>query len=128
MFYSSAVNKKKAYGSPIFLLKPVSKYDRIVISAFECILPSNIAGLTNAYFNLSTILREKNSAIQNAFYDDNKVIRTIAVGKKFNVLTAVLYPNMNKTVINFTVIAGPVNRTREVNIKHSLTITQWNRP
>ena len=67
------------------------------------------------YFNLTTILKEKNSAIQTAYYDDNPVIRTIAVGKKFNVLTAVLYPNMNKTMINFTVVAGPVNRTREVS-------------
>ena len=72
-------------------------------------------GLTNAYFNLTTILKEGGSSVHNAYYDDNKIIRTIAVGKKFNVLTVVLNPNMNKTQINFTMVAGPVNRTREVS-------------
>lgn len=77
-------------------------------------------GLSNTYFNLSTLLSVKDSSIHRSYYDDNSVIRTVAVGKKFNVLTVVLHANMNKTQINFTVVTGPVNRTKELNFTLSV--------
>lgn len=80
-------------------------------------------GKSNGFFNLTTILSEKDSFIHSAYYDDNSVIRTIAVAKKFHVLTVVLYTNMNKTQINFTVVAGPLNRTREFNFTLNVDTT-----
>ena len=89
------------------------------VSNKHCLLTffihSVVAGLSNGYFNLSRILSEEGSSLHNAYYQDNSIIRTIAIGKKFNVLTVVLNPNMNKTQLNFTIEAGPVNRTKEVS-------------
>ncbi|XP_052801171.1 N-acetylglucosamine-1-phosphotransferase subunits alpha/beta-like isoform X2 [Mya arenaria] len=76
-------------------------------------LPS---GLGYGYFNLTHLLPDKNTTLKDAFYDDNKIIRTIAVAKKFHVLTIVLYSNMSKTEINFTLEYGSDNRTKQLNL------------
>ncbi|XP_045176047.2 N-acetylglucosamine-1-phosphotransferase subunits alpha/beta-like isoform X2 [Mercenaria mercenaria] len=72
-------------------------------------------GQYTGFFNLSYILSDKNTSLHNAYYDDNKVIRTVAVAKKFRVLTVVLHANMNKTSFNFTVEYGKVNQTKQLN-------------
>lgn len=92
------------YGQlPGFMLMPNQTYYK---------LPT---GQTNGYFNLSTLLLDANTSIQSASYSDNKVVRTIAVARKFKVLTIVLNQNMNTTCINFTVEYGKINSTKELN-------------
>lgn len=78
------------------------------------IIVSSFSGQLTGFFNLSYILSNKNMSIQNAYYDDNKAIRTIAVARKFKVLTVVLHANMNGTAINFSVEYGKVNHTKQV--------------
>ncbi|WAR03055.1 GNPTA-like protein [Mya arenaria] len=77
---------------------------------------TNMYGLGYGYFNLTHLLPDKNTTLKDAFYDDNKIIRTIAVAKKFHVLTIVLYSNMSKTEINFTLEYGSDNRTKQLNL------------
>jgi len=72
----------------------------------------------HGYFNLSGILSNKNVTIRQAFYDDNKIIRTIAVGKKYQVLTVVLFSDMNKTTLNFHLEYGVENRTTQVRLNN----------
>ena len=72
----------------------------------------------HGYFNLSGILSNKNVTIRQAFYDDNKIIRTIAVGKKYQVLTVVLFSDMNKTTLNFQLEYGVENRTTQVRLNN----------
>ncbi|XP_052260463.1 N-acetylglucosamine-1-phosphotransferase subunits alpha/beta-like isoform X1 [Dreissena polymorpha] len=72
------------------------------------------AGLAYGYFNLTSLL-VNNFTLKGAFYDDNKAVRTIAVAKKFSVLTIVCYSNMSSTRVNFSLELQRDNRTSLMN-------------
>ncbi|OWF50745.1 N-acetylglucosamine-1-phosphotransferase subunits alpha/beta-like isoform X2 [Mizuhopecten yessoensis] len=102
-------------------------------------------GETVIYFNLTTLVGLK-GLIDHASYNQSSVIRTAAVGNKFRVMTLVLHPNHNQTLVTFTlqghkgntndtvkltfnvtVETHPVNKKAEVSVNETLEITKANK-
>ena len=53
------------------------------------------------YFNVSAFVGE-DGKLEEGNYDDNDVVRTIAIAQKFDVVTVLLYEKRNATKLQFS--------------------------
>ncbi|XP_033751371.1 LOW QUALITY PROTEIN: N-acetylglucosamine-1-phosphotransferase subunits alpha/beta-like [Pecten maximus] len=78
-------------------------------------------GETVIYFNLTSLVGLKGS-IFHASYNQSNVVRTAAVGNKFRVMTLLLHPKHNKTVVTFTLKGHKGNSNATVELVFNVTV------
>lgn len=73
-----------------------------------------ISGEYVGYFNLS-VFQKSNYSITEGFYEENAVIRTIAISLKYSIIGIVLHPNHNSTNLTISLKGEHNNSTFEVS-------------
>jgi hypothetical protein len=58
----------------------------------------SIAGHTTVYFNLSDVF-DSDVNIEEGSYEENDAVRSVAIAKKFRLVTIVLYAGHNATTL-----------------------------
>ncbi|KAJ8299664.1 hypothetical protein KUTeg_023724 [Tegillarca granosa] len=79
--------------------------------------PGEIMG----YFNLSSLIPDK-GGVDTASYRKSDVIRVATVGQKFKVMTFILYPGHNATILSFQLKYHLQNVTNKQTINFTLSV------
>lgn len=78
-------------------------------------------GETIIYFNLTSLVGLKGT-INHASYNQSNVVRTAAVGNKFRIMTLLLHPKHNETMVTFTLKGHKGNSNDTVELNFNVTV------